>query len=475
MYRVSLSAPDAFDDFRDAARRLIAADVPPAQIAWEAGGDAGLFGDAALPAGTAAFAVPAGFVALAQHVICHNDPERLAMLYTLLWRITHGERALLHDAADPLIHRLKQMEKSAGRDYHKMTAFVRFRRTEDEGGEHYIAWFEPEHHILRQVSPFFVDRFAGMRWTILTPQGSAHWNLQRLSFGPALGREHAPQGDALEDWWRTYYRSIFNPARANPAAMRAEMPKKYWHNLPEATLIPNLLADAGHRTRSMLDAPPMVPRQATLWQPEPTEVPQAGSLKALKAEAAGCRRCPLYKNATQTVFGEGAAHAPVVFVGEQPGDQEDLAGKPFVGPAGQMFDRALAEAGIDRKRVYVTNAVKHFKYEPRGKRRIHQKPNNAEIDACRWWLDGELKLIKPQVTVALGATAARSLTGRAVTISRERGRIADLGNGRSGLITVHPSFLLRLPDPEAKAREYARFVDDLRVVAGKLPDICRAA
>jgi DNA polymerase len=183
----------------------------------------------------------------------------------------------------------------------------------------------------------------------------------------------------------------------------------------------------------------------------------------------------LYRTATQTVFGEGPSDAAVVFVGEQPGDQEDLAGKPFVGPAGQLFNRALAEAGIVRDRVYVTNAVKHFKYEPRGKRRIHKTPNNAEIDHCRWWLDGELNLIQPQLTVALGATAARALTGRTVTISRERGRIMEFPGKRDGFITVHPSFLLRQSDPKSQDREYARFVADLRAVAAHLPVIRKAA
>ena len=209
----------------------------------------------------------------------------------------------------------------------------------------------------------------------------------------------------------------------------------------------------------------------------PKAEPEAGyrSLTAAREDAETCRRCPLYRNATQTVFGEGPAHARLVFVGEQPGDQEDLAGKPFVGPAGQLFDRALADAGIDRSRVYVTNAVKHFKFEPRGKRRIHQKPNNAEIEACRWWLDNELGLIKPQLAVALGATAARALTGRDVTISRTRGKLMTLREGIEGFITVHPSFLLRLPDEAAKAREYAHFVADLRQVARHLPEIRKAA
>ena len=206
-----------------------------------------------------------------------------------------------------------------------------------------------------------------------------------------------------------------------------------------------------------------------------TEPAPYRSLTAAREDAATCRRCPLYKDATQTVFGEGPAHARVVFVGEQPGDQEDLQGKPFVGPAGAVLDRALEEAGIDRKLVYVTNAVKHFKFTPRGKRRLHQKPNNAEIEACQWWLDSELKLLKPRLAVALGATAARALTGRDVTISRTRGKLMRLRDSVEGFITVHPSFLLRLPDPESKEREFAHFVADLKLVAKQLPDITRAA
>ena len=197
------------------------------------------------------------------------------------------------------------------------------------------------------------------------------------------------------------------------------------------------------------------------------------TLKALRTAAETCQRCPLYKNATQTVLGEGQAHAPVVFVGEQPGDQEDLQGKPFVGPAGKMFDRALAEAGINRKRVYVTNAVKHFKFEPRGKRRLHKKPNAYEIERCNWWLDHELKVIEPQLAVALGATAARALFGKVITISRVRGDFLTLPEHGEveGYVTVHPSSLLRAPDEESRAREYARFVSDMRAIARHVPQI----
>ena len=217
--------------------------------------------------------------------------------------------------------------------------------------------------------------------------------------------------------------------------------------------------------------------RATADQPRSAAdfLPERKTLRSLAAAAKHCEGCDLHNHATQTVFGEGSKSARIVLVGEQPGDQEDLQGKPFVGPAGAMFDRALAEAGIDRSLVYVTNAVKHFKFEPRGKRRLHQKPNNAEIEACHWWLDNELKLLKPQLAVALGATAARALTGRDVTISRLRGRLMRLREGVDGFITVHPSFLLRLPDAESKEREFRNFVADLKLVAQHLPEIGTAA
>jgi uracil-DNA glycosylase family protein len=203
--------------------------------------------------------------------------------------------------------------------------------------------------------------------------------------------------------------------------------------------------------------------------------PTSSSLRILREQATGCRACPLWKNATQTVFGEGPQHAQIILVGEQPGDKEDLAGKPFVGPAGLMLDRALGEAGIDRKKTYVTNAVKHFKFVPRGKIRLHQKPTTPEIKACRQWYERELISIKPDLIVAMGATAAQSVFGKLTPINKNRGRLLDLGEGIKALVTVHPSFLLRQPDAEAKAREYARFVADLKIAAETLRKSARAA
>jgi uracil-DNA glycosylase family protein len=196
--------------------------------------------------------------------------------------------------------------------------------------------------------------------------------------------------------------------------------------------------------------------------------PSGSSLKSLRDEASRCRACPLWKDATQTVFGEGPQHAQVMLVGEQPGDKEDLAGKPFVGPAGQMLDRALEEAGIERSKVYVTNAVKHFKFLARGKFRLHQKPNTSEIRACRQWYERELSSIKPALVVAMGATAAQSVFRKITPINKNRGRPIDLEDGIKALVTVHPSYLLRLPDAQAKAQEYERFVNDLKIAADLL-------
>jgi uracil-DNA glycosylase family protein len=238
-----------------------------------------------------------------------------------------------------------------------------------------------------------------------------------------------PDDDRLEAYWRAYFASIFNPARLKIAAMTSEMPKKYWRNLPEAAAIPELVRHARERTEAMVERPVVSSERAARVRPQPAQA-APGGLQALAAEASGCRLCGLYKHATQTVFGEGPFDARLMLVGEQPGDQEDLAGRPFVGPAGQMLDRVLAEAGVPRATVYVTNAVKHFKFEPRGKRRIHATPDASEIELCRFWLDQEREIIKPVVTVLLGASAARAVLGRPVTISRERGRRIALTSPR---------------------------------------------
>ena len=224
-----------------------------------------------------------------------------------------------------------------------------------------------------------------------------------------------------------------------------------------------------HSAMTTANPRPQRARPSSIASAEPPIA--ASTIDALRAEASGCRRCPLWAPATQTVFGEGQEDAEIVFVGEQPGDQEDLAGRPFVGPAGKVFDAALEEVGIDRSRVYVTNAVKHFKFVPRGKRRLHQRPNVSEIQACRWWLKQELDILRPRLVVALGLTAVRSLTGKAMTLEVAREQRLQTLEGAPLLATIHPSYLLRLPDEAMKAREHARFLEDLKRVA----DLAKAA
>ena len=488
MERAALSSVTDLAGWRAAARDLLTRDVPPEMVEWTTGAElGGIFADdkggaASGTSGDAArLTVPRAFIELASTAILHRDPQRFALLYRLLWRL-RDERGLLSVAVDPDVARANAMANGVRRDVHKMKAFVRFREIHADGPL-YIAWFEPSHYIVEATAPFFARRFANRRWSILTPEASVHWDGAHLEMAPGAARADAPGDDELEALWRTYYASIFNPARLRIAAMRSEMPKKYWRNLPEAELIAPLIATARQRTQQMIDARGTVPRRHRRAEgsaaqaeghPRIDALAPGASLADVRDAAAHCRDCPLWKPATQTVFGEGAGDARVMLVGEQAGDQEDFVGRPFVGPAGKLLDRALAAAGIDRSALYVTNAVKHFKFEPRGKRRIHKKPADAEIDACYRWLEREMALVRPALIVALGATAARALTGRAMAVGVNRGHITDLPDGTKLMITVHPSYLLRVPEENHQA-EHERFVADLAHVAEYLATLRDAA
>ena len=446
-------------------------EVRPDQVAWSVGHPDDLFAEAPAdppaPPQAGTFTVPRALVALAETVIQHNDPERFALLYRLIHRAHAGEKHILEITTDPEVQRVQRLAQAIRRDTHKMRAFVRFREVTEPEGTRYVSWFEPDHYIVEANAAFFVRRFATMVWSILTPYRSAHWTGADMQFGPGAQKSEIPDDDRLEAYWRAYYSSIFNPARLKIGAMKSEMPRKYWRNLPEAAAIPELIRTAAARTEAMVQQPNFSePRAASPnLAARPAAAPAATSLLQAARDIHDCRRCDLWQPATQPVFGEGPADARVMLIGEQPGDQEDLAGRPFVGPAGQLLDRAMTEAGLDRRVVYVTNSVKHFKFVPRGKRRIHEKPGTSEIVACKFWLDLERAEIAPAITVMMGATAARAVLGRAVAITRERGRPFPLEGNTTGFITVHPSYLLRLPDEDAKAREWTAFVADLRAVA----------
>jgi probable DNA metabolism protein len=467
-----------FDGWRAAARRFRMVGVEPSQARFSVRGSQGsgdLFSAEPLQEGQGArgrepFTVPKAFVDIAQDVILHRSEDRFDLLYRLLWRL-RDQPDLMKVVSDRDVADALERTKNVSRASHKMKAFVRFRLIEDAEGELYVAWFEPAHRVLEKTSGFFVRRFTTMRWSILTPDGSCFWDGQALTFGPGARLEDAPQDDEVEEFWKTYYASTFNPARLKTRTMQGEMPKRYWRNLPEAQLIPELVAASQARTQTMVDAAPTQPNlrlsRAIARHVRDGSFDEgfvASSLEELRHGVQACRRCPLWRDATQGVCGEGPREAKLMIVGEQPGDQEDLAGRPFVGPAGQVLNEALEEADIDREDVFITNAVKHFKHEPRGKRRLHKTPVLSEINACRWWLDQERRLVKPAVTLALGATASLGVLGRKVAVTQERGQPLTMPDGSITMITVHPSCLLRLPDVVARDIERERFVEDLKAL-----------
>ena len=461
----SQSTPGGWKTWRKLARKLVRRKVEPAEVRWRDEID----GQETLLSGTGASIdalerclesnpdlprprVPPRFLDLARPAAHHSDPERWQLLYRVLWRIVSGERNLMDLETDSDVDDLRSMSKAVRRDAHKMKAFVRFREVgNEEGEEKFAAWHQPDHRVVPFVAPFFKDRFRSMHWTVLTPHRSVTWDRDSLQFGPGVQRSEAPSEDELEGIWTTYYKSIFNPARIKLDAMTAEMPQKHWSTMPETEAIQDLLRDANSDVSKMM-------RHA----PEQADVPEDASLSELEQACQTCRACERCASATQAVFGEGPADADIVLVGEQPGDQEDKQGRPFVGPAGEVLNRALELAELDRESLYVTNAVKHFGYASEGGQRIHESPDRYITEICKPWLDAELAEISAQIVVGLGRTASQVLTGRKVAVSRERGEILRGGQYADAILpTYHPAAILRTPDDEAKRSRFKDLVRDL--------------
>jgi DNA polymerase len=458
--------PRNFAEWRQGARALLNAQVPPDAVIWSDQREPSLFEEAGYgepPSRAGTLRVSPELIQLLELVALYRDPARWEIMYRLAWRIANENRRLLEDAADPQVRGAQQMAKSVRRDLHKMHAFVRFRKVAEQDGERYVSWFEPEHYILERGAGFFVRRFGSMNWMIATPECAALWDQRELVFVDAPRREDLPGGDDLESMWRVYYRSICNAARINPAAMQREMPQKYWKLLPEAAEIGLLLRDSAQRVALFDDQAARAQRE----RHEPIQsagpaLPAAGDARSISLLA--CRRCDLWRHATQPVPGEGPQTARLMVVGEQPGDQEDLQGRAFVGPAGSVLDNALQAAGIDRATLYLTNAVKHFKWTPRGKRRMHKTPAQQEVAACQHWLLQELASVKPAVVVALGATALRSLSGWSDTIEHARQQSLHGADGSRLIATYHPAAILRAPEGE-RERLMQCLVSDLQRAA----------
>lgn len=454
-----------FAAWRRAARALLHQATPHTAVTWQTSMQHGLAFDAqALADAPEGFQlrVPRALASVLETAACHADARRWGLMYEVLARVHNGERGLLEDAADAAMNALRRMARAVERECHKMHAFVRFRSVPLEaGGERFVAWFEPEHDILARVAPFFVDRFATMDWMIVTPRGAMHWDRQQLHH---IGDVHAlalPQADGKESLWRAYYAAIFNPARLNGRMMRKELPVRYWRNLPEAHDIVSLEASARRRVSGMLIAPPSAPRARS-----GDDRHLISHLAEPAASVHECRRCPLWQHATHAVPGQGPDDASIMLVGEQPGDEEDLRGLPFVGPAGRLLDAALHDAGVSREYIYVTNAVKHFKWAPRAGRRLHKTPSEREVAACTTWLEREIAAIGPRVLVALGATALFALTATRLPVGRARedrlrGQGIHHASGARIVATWHPAAILRASAPQ-QATLRAALIADLR-------------
>ena len=417
-----------FASWRAQARRLVEAAVRPEDVQWDDGVQASLFGmghvvvpEKPTPATSSQVAkVPAAFLEKAAVASFHGDPQKYAVLYRPLWKLTRVDGKVLEDPLDPDTERLRRMLRDVAEEEHDMHAFVRFRQR----GDRWVAWYRPRHPVLPRVAPFFARRYPSMPWTLFTPEASAHWDGVEIHYGPGAGTDVAPPPDALDDLFVT-------------SRIRAQ--------LPEGAVMSRLARESVTRVSKL---------SRRHVSASPALLPERRDLDSLRTAACDCRACPIGERATQMVFGEGPPNAQLVIVGEQPGDEEDRAGRPFVGPAGRLLDELLASANLPRDQIYVTNAVKHFKWEPRGKRRLHSRPIASEMDACKGWLLAEIEAIQPRMILCLGATAAQSFAGSGFRVSRDRGKPTGTPWSEWWMASYHPSAMLRAAnDAERRALE----------------------
>jgi DNA polymerase len=460
-----------FAEWREAARELLTHGVAPEAVNWAVPGT-DLFSSAPasmapthnaavpLPEPKPAPHLPRSLMDMLATAACCRVPDRWAFLYRVVWRWQQGEHDV-QSAADEDGARLHAMVKAVHREEHDMHAYIRFReRPAEAGPPRFVAWFEPRHDVLPQVAQHFVSRMGKVSWMIATPDASVLWDGATLHNCGPLVDSSADLDDAGEALWLTYYRSIFNPARVNAPLLYSHIPARFWKGLPEGALVPQMVSQAGLGARRTGQAQ-AVGKKGGSTIPITPEDAQPERQQPSKLE--DCRRCELWQNATQAVGGEGPKRAKIMLVGEAPGDQEDLAGQPFVGPAGKLLDRVCEAAGVDRRAVYLTNAVKHFKWEPRGKRRLHKTPAQREIEACSYWLEKELAAVKPTVIVALGTTALKSVLGTShVTLKDTLGRPLR-HEGRWVVTIYHPSYALRVPDEQARHQAFKVMVDGLKL------------
>ncbi|WP_413558987.1 UdgX family uracil-DNA binding protein [Bdellovibrio sp. HCB209] len=440
-----------WNQWREKARKQLMDGIAPAEAAWS---ENPAFEFAVMQRKPLVKPViPKEFLDIAPLIAAARDPGRWNLLYRLVYRLNHENNHLLNIVTDTDVRRAMDLVKSVRKDIHKMHAFVRFKKIIIDGQESYIAWHKTEHLIMELGAPFFMRRFSDKPWSIFSPDASAHWNLKELTYAKGMAEHEFKHEDDFDEVWKTYYKSIFNPARLNLKMMKQEMSPKYWSSMPETALIHELVREVPQRLQMMATAPQVR-----------AEVPKNISVDKMKELSKKCSVCPWAQHATQTVFGEGPLNAKIMIVGEQPGSEEDIAGHTFVGPAGRVFSEIMKELGLKRESAYITNAVKHYKWTPSedGKARIHKKPSGTDMHACKPWLEAEIAAVKPKVIIALGATAATSILGRLVKINEARERIVQNNSFAPNIIiSWHPSAILRAFDKNDAIEKRAQLKSDL--------------
>ena len=452
-----ISHDETFNTWRSHARNLLEEKIHYNDVIWQASNSGSFFDctDVSTGKNSSSIKIPREFMEEAYFVSAFKDDSTWSLLYKLAYRIIFSDRNLMSMALDDDVLDFQRRKKLVSRDLHKMKAFVRFKEIKKDDESIYMAWHRPDHRVLKFSAPFFTDRFNGMNWAIFTEEESMSWINNKLEFGPGISQREAEAFDSTEELWKTYYASIFNPGRIKIKMMKSELPVRHWKTLPEAELIDQLIAEAPARLDAFYES-----QRPSALQWVPKGLTEA-TLSELRTALPNCNACGNCARATAPVFGSGPKTARIVFVGEQPGLEEDLSGTPFIGPAGQLLNEVLEIAGILRSEVYLTNAVKAFKWSEQNGMRKHVTPSASDIAACRPWLKSELDLIRPQILVCLGASAAQSVFGKMMKIGESYGKIFQTSFSDKTIILNHPSAILRMQNPEDKERLYNQFVGDI--------------
>jgi uracil-DNA glycosylase len=447
---ILLQHPKSFDEWRLAVLSLLQTNRTPNEVLWSSEDQQpNLWFDTLNSGAHYKLKIPSKLKELLMTLSMHRSLTRWNLMYRILYRSIHGEKNLLDDPADSDVATALRMQQEIENDIHRFYAFLRFKKHMDNEGEIFIAFFKPDHSILHAVLQFFVKRFGSMRWVIFTPEGSAYWDTRTLKIQDTKIDMPQVNDQEMETMWSSYYSSIFNPTRSNEKLLKQHVPNRFRSNMPEMEQVSELLQNAPKRTDRMLES--VSSAAISGW---------SESLQDLNIKLQRCVSCPIGLNGTRAVAGQGSLGG-IMLVGEQPGDEEEKCGDPFVGPAGEVLNEAFRDLNLNRNMIYITNSVKHFKFVMRGKSRIHDRPSHAEIGACRSWLNEEIRLVQPDVIICLGASAAQSVLGAKLDIGKNLNQEFTHPSGAIILVTYHPAAILRVPDPDRKREMYSQILRSL--------------